>query len=364
MKSLKAAVSRVVLCSAFSIASVAPAIGGEFTGAGSSFAKPLYTKWAEAFRVATGHTLNYQSVGSSAGIKRIKDRSVDFGATDAPLSADELDKEGLIQFPTAIGGVVAVVNLPGIATHELVLNGDVLARIYLGKISRWNDPAIAALNRVRLPDLPIAPVHRADGSGTTFIFTSYLTKVSKQFGDTVGTGTTVKWPSGTEAKGNEGMVTAVKERPGAIGYTEFAAAEAGKLAVTRLTNHEGVSVKADHDAFMAAALASNWHKTKGFAQPLVDMPGKRSWPITAATFVLIPKAPKNAEQAKITLKFFEWAYQSGDPLALELGYTPLPSIVQTAAVRSWASMQGYPFGAAPRPFVTVAIAADVRTLGF
>lgn len=329
------------------LAASAAASAGEFSGAGASFPRPLYAKWAEAFKAATGHQLNYESIGSSAGIQRIRERSVDFGATDAPLTPDELEKEGLVQFPTAIGGVVAAVNLPGVASHELVLNADALAGIYLGRIKRWNDPALAALNRTaRLPDLAIVPIHRSDGSGTTFVFTSYLSRVSREFADTVGKGTTVKWPSSAEAKGNEGVVAAVKERPGAIGYAEFAAAEGAKLAIARLVNADGAVVKADHDAFMAAAIASSWHKVRGFGEPLVNLPGKRTWPITAATFVLVPKAAKNAERRNLVLEFFRWSYENGDPIALSLGYTPLPATTQTAAVRSWGGVQGGPLSRA------------------
>ena len=299
----------------------------DVTGAGASFPAPVYAKWAEAYKAATGKSVNYQSIGSSGGIKQIKAKTVDFGATDAPMDGAEVAKEGLVQFPAVMGGVVAIYNLDGVASGTLKLDGAVLAEIFMGGITKWNDAKIAALNPgVKLPSRTITVAHRADGSGTTSVFTEYLSMVSKPFADKVGTGKAVKWPADASVggKGNAGVAANVQKIRGSIGYVEYAYAKANKLPVALLKNRDGQYVAPDADTFAAAAAAANWAKAPGMALSLNNQPGAKSWPITTATFILMYKQPKDATKSKEALAFFDWAFKSGGKLADELDYVAMP----------------------------------------
>jgi len=299
----------------------------DVTGAGASFPAPVYAKWAEAYKAATGKSVNYQSIGSSGGIKQIKANTVDFGATDAPMDGAEVAKEGLVQFPAVMGGVVAIYNLDGVASGTLKLDGAVLADIFMGGITKWNDAKIAALNPgVKLPSRTITVAHRADGSGTTSVFTEYLSIVSKPFADKVGTGKAVKWPADASVggKGNAGVAANVQKIRGSIGYVEYAYAKANKLPVVLLKNHDGQYVAPDADTFAAAAAGANWAKAPGMALSLNNQPGAKSWPITTATFILMYKQPKDATKSKEALAFFDWAFKSGGKLADELDYVAMP----------------------------------------
>jgi phosphate transport system substrate-binding protein len=311
------------------------AFAQDVTGAGASFPAPVYAKWADAYNKATGARINYQSVGSGAGIKQINAKTVDFGASDAPLKDDELAKSGLVQFPPVIGGVVPVVNIKGIAPGQLKLTGQVLGDIYLGKITKWNDPALTALNPgVALPDAAIAPVRRADGSGTSFNFTNYLSKVNAEWKSKVGEGTAVNWPTGAGGKGNEGVSAFVQRLPNSIGYVEYAYAKQNKMAHTLLKNEAGTFVAPDDLTFKAAAANADWSKT--FYQVLTNQPGKDSWPITAATFIMMHKVQDKPVNATNTLKFFDWAYSSGDKMAADLDYVPMPDSVKALVHKLWA----------------------------
>ena len=311
------------------------AFAQDVTGAGASFPAPVYAKWADAYNKATGARINYQSVGSGAGIKQINAKTVDFGASDAPLKDDELAKSGLVQFPTVIGGVVPVVNIKGVTPGQLRLTGQVLGDIYLGKITKWNDPALTALNPgVALPDAAIAPVRRADGSGTSFNFTNYLSKVNPEWKAKVGEGTAVNWPTGAGGKGNEGVSAFVQRLPNSIGYVEYAYAKQNKMSFTLLKNAAGNYVAPDDDTFKAAAANADWSKT--FYQVLTEQPGKDSWPITAATFIMMHKVQDKPVNATNTLKFFDWAYASGDKMAAELDYVPMPDSVKALVHKLWA----------------------------
>jgi phosphate transport system substrate-binding protein len=327
-------VSRFLLVSATALAA-SSAFAQDVTGAGASFPAPVYAKWADAYNKATGVRINYQSVGSGAGIKQIKAKTVDFGASDAPLKDDELAADGLIQFPMVIGGVVPVVNIAGVAPGKLRLTGAVLGDIYLAKITKWNDAAITALNPgLALPDAAIAVVRRADGSGTSFNFTNYLSKVNPEWKTKVGEGTAVNWPAGAGGKGNEGVSAFVQRLPNSIGYVEYAYAKQNKMSYTLLQNQAGNYVAPDDLTFKAAAANADWSRT--FYQVLTGQPGKDSWPITAATFILMHKVqdkPANATQA---LKFFDWAYASGDKIADDLDYVPMPDTVKTLVHKLWA----------------------------
>ncbi|MEO7244111.1 MAG: phosphate ABC transporter substrate-binding protein PstS [Rubrivivax sp.] len=308
----------------------------DLTGAGASFPAPVYAKWAAAYHQANGAAVNYQSVGSGAGIKQIKARTVDFGASDAPLTDTDLTAAGLIQFPTVIGGVVPVVNISGITPGQMKLSGQVLGDIYLGKLTKWNDAAIAALNPgLKLPDAAIAPVRRADGSGTSFLFTNYLSKVNAEWKDKVGEGTAVNWPTGVGGKGNEGVSAFVQRLPNSIGYVEYAYAKQNKMSHALLQNKDGAFVAPDDDAFKAAAAGADWSKT--FYQVLTDQPGKASWPITGATFILMHRQQDKPKTAGAALRFFDWAYTSGDAMASELDYVPLPSGVKDLVRKLWVS---------------------------
>ncbi|BDR10301.1 phosphate-binding protein PstS [Comamonas testosteroni] len=330
---MKLSLIHVLVAGALSAAGIANA-SQEATGAGASFPAPLYSKWAADYNKATGVKINYQSVGSSAGVKQIDAKTVDFGASDAPLTDEELKKKGLLQFPTVIGGIVPVVNIKGVAPGQLKLSGQVLGDIYLGKITKWNDPAVVALNPgVALPDAAIAPVRRADGSGTTFGFTNYLSKVNTEWKDKVGEGTAVNWPTGAGGKGNEGVAAFVGRLPNSIGYVEYAYVKQNKLTFTQLQNKEGAFVSPDDDTFKAAAAGADW--AKSFYQILTNQPGKSAWPITSATFILMHKTQDKPAQAATSLKFFEWAYKQGDKTAADLDYVPMPESVKNVIYKSW-----------------------------
>jgi phosphate transport system substrate-binding protein len=310
----------------------------DVTGAGASFPAPVYAKWADAYNKATSARINYQSVGSGAGLKQIRAKTVDFGASDMPLTDDELSKDGLVQFPTVIGGVVPVVNIKGIQPGQIKLTGQVLGDIYLGKIAKWNDPAITALNPgVPLPEDAIAVVRRADGSGTSFIFTNYLSKVNAEWKSKVGEGAAVNWPTGLGGKGNEGVSSYVQRLPGTIGYVEYAYAKQNKMSHVLLKNAAGVFVGPDDLNFKAAAAGADWNKS--FYQVLTEQPGKDSWPITGATFIMMHKAQDKPAQAANALKFFEWAYNNGDKMAADLEYVTLPDAVKTLVRKQWGDIK-------------------------
>jgi phosphate transport system substrate-binding protein len=318
------------------VSSAASAV--DITGAGATFPYPVYAKWAEAYKAKTGNGMNYQSIGSGGGIKQIKAKTVDFGASDAPMKLEELEKEGLVQFPMVMGGVVPVVNIAGIKPGELRLTAKVLADIYLGNIKKWNEPAIADINKgLKLPDADITVVNRSDGSGTTFIFTNYLSKVSAEWKEKVGNAASVSWPAPTGAggKGNEGVASFVQRLKGSIGYVEYAYAKQNKLTFTLLQNREGQFVAPEDKSFQAAAAGADWKNAPGFYEILTDEPGKASWPITGATFILMHKSQANADKAKEVLKFFDWAYRDGDQLALGLDYIPMPDAVVKLVETEW-----------------------------
>ena len=316
----------------------AGAMAQDVTGAGATFPAPLYAKWADAYNKATGAKINYQSVGSGAGIRQIRGKTVDFGATDMPLTDADLAKDGLVQFPTVIGGVVPVVNLRGVGPGQLKLSGQVLGDIYLGKVTRWNDAAITALNPgLPLPDAAIAPVRRADGSGTTFIFTNYLSKVNAEWKSRVGEAAAVNWPVGAGGKGNEGVAAFVQRLPNSIGYVEYSYARTTKMAHVQLRNQAGNFVNPDDSSFKAAAAGADW--SKSFHQILTNQPGAGSWPITGATFILMQARQDKPAQASAALKFFDWAFINGDATATGLEYVPLPGPVKDLVRREWAKVQ-------------------------
>ena len=310
----------------------------EVTGAGATFPAPLYAKWASDYNKATGVKINYQSVGSGAGLRQIDAKTVDFGASDMPLKDDELAAKGLVQFPTVIGGVVPVINIKGINPGQLKLNGQVLGDIFLGKITKWNDPAIAGLNPgLPLPDVAVAPVRRADGSGTTFIFTNYLSKVNAEWKAKVGEGTAVNWPVGAGGKGNEGVAAFVGRLPNSIGYVEYAYVKQNKMTFAQMQNSAGAYVSPDDTAFKAAAAGADWSKT--FYQILTNQPGKDSWPITGATFIMMHKKQDKPASAAAALKFFEWAYKNGDKTADDLDYVPMPVSVKGSIEKAWGEIK-------------------------
>jgi phosphate transport system substrate-binding protein len=312
------------------------AMAADITGAGATFPYPVYAKWADAYNKQTGIGLNYQSIGSGGGIKQITAKTVDFGASDKPLTPEALDKEGLMQFPTVMGGVVPVYNVKGVAAGAITLTPKQLAEIYLGKIKKWNDAALQANNAgVALPDQAISVVHRSDGSGTTFIFTNYLSKVSPDWKSSVGEGTSVKWPTGVGGKGNEGVANYVGRINGSIGYVEYAYAKQNKLAYAKLVNREGHAVVPTQDAFKAAAASADWAHAPGMYMILTDAPGAQSWPIAGATFILMHKSPAKPENAKAVLKFFDWAYANGDQMASDLDYVPMPDSVVKLIKSHW-----------------------------
>lgn len=317
----------------------------DISGAGATFPYPVYAKWADAYRKETGNGLNYQSIGSGGGIKQITAKTVTFGASDKPLTRQELDKIGIIQFPTVMGGVVPVVNLKGITGGQLTLDGDTLARIFLGKVKKWNDAAIQKLNpAVKLPSQAIAVAHRSDGSGTTFLFTDYLAKVSADWKKSVGVNTSVQWPAGIGGKGNEGVAATVSQTGGAIGYVEYAYAKQNKLTFVKMINSAGQTVTPNAESFMAAAAGADWAGSDGFHVILTNAPGARSWPIAGATFILMHKQPKNVAASEQALKFFSWAYAKGNKMATDLDYVPMPDSVVQLVKKSWADNIKTPAG--------------------
>src|SRR6478672_10597875 len=312
------------------------ALAADITGAGATFPYPIYAKWAEEYKKATGNGLNYQSIGSGGGIKQIKAKTVDFGASYMPLPAAELDKAGLVQFPAVMGGVVPVLNLDGVKPGQLKMNGAVLGAIYMGKITKWNAPEIAALNQgVALPAADITVVHRADGSGTTFLWTDYLSKVSPDFKSAIGAGTAVKWPVGVGGKGNEGVAANVQRVKGAIGYVEYAYAKKNNITYAQLQNRDGQFVQPDDEAFKAAAAGADWTKTPGMAVVLTDQAGKNAWPVTGASFILMQKAQDDAGKGREVLKFFDWAFREGGAMAADLDYVALPAPVIKLVQDGW-----------------------------
>ncbi len=333
--------SKNVLLSVVSVAVLACSLSAkaqDVTGAGATFPAPLYSKWASDYNKATGVKINYQSVGSGAGIKQIEAKTVDFGASDMPLKDDELKAKGLVQFPTVIGGVVPIINIKGISAGQLKLNGQVLGDIFLGKITKWDDAAIKALNPgLPLPADAISPVRRADGSGTSFIFTNYLSKVNADWKSKVGEGTAVNWPVGAGGKGNEGVAAFVNRLPNSIGYVEYAYVKQNKMVYALMQNSAGTFVAPNDTAFKAAAAGADW--AKSFYQILTNQAGKDSWPITGATFILMHKLQDKPAQAAASLKFFDWGYKNGDKTADDLDYVPMPAAVKTAIAKSWAEIK-------------------------
>ena len=328
----------IVAAAALSAVLAGPAAAAEISGAGATFPYPLYAKWADAYKKETGISLNYQSIGSGGGIKQIQAKTVTFGASDMPLKPEELKKSGLVQFPTVMGGDVPVVNLAGIKSSDLTFDGGTLADIFLGKIKKWDDPAIQKLNPgARLPSQAIVVVHRSDGSGTTFIWTDYLSKVSAEWKDKVGASTAVQWPTGLGAKGNEGVANNVANTKGSIGYVEYAYAKQNNLTSVNVLNKDGKSVAPNAKAFQAAAANADWEKAEDFYVILTDEPGPESWPIAGATFILMPKQPRDPAVAAEALKFFAWAYAKGDRMAEDLDYVPMPDPVVAAVQKMWAS---------------------------
>ncbi|CAG4887516.1 phosphate ABC transporter substrate-binding protein PstS [Paraburkholderia saeva] len=306
----------------------------DITGAGSTFAAPIYTKWADAYQKSGGGKINYQGIGSSGGVKQVIAKTVDFAGSDAPLKDEELAKEGLFQFPTVVGGVVPVTNIPGVKPGELTLSGPVLGDIFLGKVKKWNDPVITALNPgIKLPDTDIAVVRRADGSGTSFIWTHYLAQVNAEWKSKVGEGSTVNWPTGTGGKGNDGVAAFVQRLPGAIGYVEWAYAKQNKMAYTALKNQAGSIVRPATETFKAAATGADWSKT--FYQILTNEPGKDAWPVVGATFVLLHAVQDKPDHGKETLKFFDWAFKNGAQAAQALDYITLPDAVVNEIRTQW-----------------------------
>ncbi len=331
--------ARLLMSSAALFAITGTATAAEnVTGAGASFPAPLYAKWASEYNKATSARVNYQSVGSSAGIKQIDAKTVDFGASDMPLTDEALQEKGLMQFPTVIGGVIPVVHIEGVKPGELKLDGQVLGDIYLGKITKWNDPAITALNSgVKLPDATISAVRRADGSGTTFLFTNYLSKANPDWKTKVGEGTAVNWPTGAGGKGNEGVATFVSRLPNSIGYVEYAYVKQNKMTYAQMKNASGKFVSPNDQAFKAAAAGADWFRT--FYQVLTNETGDGAWPITGATFILMHTKQENPEKAAAALQFFDWAYKNGDKYADDLDFVPMPDSVKSSIHEAWSAIK-------------------------
>jgi phosphate transport system substrate-binding protein len=328
MLSVAAVVASATLASA--------AFAADITGAGATFPYPVYAKWADAYKKATGTGLNYQSIGSGGGIKQIRSKTVDFGASDKPLKADELTKDGMIQFPAIMGGVVPVLNVPGIGPGQVKLSGPLIADIYLGKVKKWNDPAIMAMNAgVALPDAGITVVHRSDGSGTTFLFTNYLSKVSPEWKSKVGENTSVSWPTGIGGKGNEGVAAQVQRLKGSLGYVEYAYAKQNKMSYAMMKNEAGQIVAPSEKTFKSAAANADWKHAPGFYEILTNQPGAESWPITGASFILLHKEQADPKTAIEVLKFFNWAFKNGDKMASELDYVSMPESVVSLIEESW-----------------------------
>jgi phosphate transport system substrate-binding protein len=331
--------SFVALIAAVAVATAAamPALA-DISGAGATFPYPVYAKWADTYKKETNVRLNYQSIGSGGGIKQIIAGTVTFGASDKPLSGPELEKNGLVQFPTVLGGIVPVVNLDGIKPGDIVLDGETIARIYLGDITTWDDPAIQKLNPdLKLPSDAIAVVYRSDGSGTTFVWTDYLSKVSSDFKSKIGSNTSVQFPTGVGAKGNEGVANNVKRTAGGIGYVEYAYAKQNALTFAKMVNKDGNAVEPAMNSFQAAAAGADWNSIPGFGVILTTEPGAEAWPITAATFILIHKQPQDPAAAAAALKFFAWAYEKGDKMAQDLDYIPMPDNVVALVKKVWAA---------------------------
>jgi len=314
----------------------AAALAVDITGAGATFPYPIYSKWADAYKKSTGTGMNYQSIGSGGGIKQITAKTVDFGASDMPMKPEDLQKNGLIQFPAIMGGVVPVYKLPGVNAGELKFTGALLADIYLGKVAKWNDAAIAKLNPgAKLPATDITVVYRSDGSGTTFLWTNYLSKASPDFKSAVGEGTSVKWPAGVGGKGNEGVASYVQKIDGAIGYVEYAYAKQNKLAHGQVQNKAGKFVQPDDETFKAAAAGADWKSVPGMGVVLTDQAGEKSWPVTGASFILIHAKQEKPENAREVLKFFDWSFRNGQKMAAELDYVPMPEPVVKEIQASW-----------------------------
>lgn len=333
MKLMRNTVAGIVAAT-FSLTAMSAFAASNLTGAGGTFPAPVYAKWADAYHKDTGNQVNYQGIGSSGGVKQIIAKTVDFGASDAPMKEEDLNKNGLFQFPTVIGGVVLAVNLPGIKSGQLTLDGATLGDIYLGKIKKWNDAAIAKLNPgVKLPDTNIAVVRRADGSGTSFVFTSYLSKVSPEWKEKIGAGSTVNWPTGLGGKGNDGVAAFVQRLPGSIGYVEYAYAKQNNLAYTKLVDADGKAISPTEASFSAAAKGADWKRT--FAQDLTNQKGDNAWPISSTTFILVYKNQQDAAKGTEVLKFFDWAYKNGNKLTTDLDYASLPESVVEQIRAAW-----------------------------
>ena len=333
---MKIAVTALAL--GLAVLAAAPAHAQQITGAGATFPAPIYTKWGEQAEAAIGIELNYQAIGSGGGQTQILKRTVDFGASDAPMAPEKLESGKLLQFPTVMGAVVVIVNIPGVEVNQLKLPGDLLADIYEGKVSKWNDPRIVEANRsIKLPDLAIAPVYRPDGSGTTYAYTSYLSAVSPSWNDKVGANTSVRWPAGAGATGNDGVAATVRNTRGGIGYVEYAYASYNRLVTVQLRNKAGYFVAPTPKAFAAAAANSDWANAKNFAVRLIDQPGDKSWPIVSATFIELPKDPADPARSAAVMKFFDWAYKNGDQIAQSLEYIPLPQPVKDSVRTAWHS---------------------------
>jgi phosphate transport system substrate-binding protein len=327
---------RTLTAVGFLAAALGPATAADISGAGATFPYPIYAKWADAYKKETGIGLNYQSIGSGGGIKQIQAKTVTFGASDMPLKGAELDKDGLAQFPTVMGGVVAAINVEGVKPGELVLDGPTIAKLFLGEIKSWDDAAIQKLNpSLKLPKQAVVVVHRSDGSGTTFLFTDYLSKVSADWQSKVGANTAVEWPAGIGAKGNEGVANNVVQTKGSIGYVEYAYAKQNKLVFTKMSNKDGKVVAPTSESFTAAAASAQWEATPGFGVILTDGAGAGSWPIAGATFILMHKKAQKPEDSAAALKFFLWAYAKGGKMAEELDYVPMPAPVVGAIQKSW-----------------------------
>jgi len=320
------------------VAASSSAFAADITGAGATFPFPVYSKWADAYKKETGNGLNYQSIGSGGGIKQIQAKTVTFGATDAPLKAEQLEKDGLVQWPMVMGAIVPVVNIEGVKAGEMILDGETLASIYLGKITKWDDPAIKKLNpNVKLPSDAITVVRRSDGSGTTFNFTDYLSKASADWKSKVGSGTAVEWPAGVGAKGNEGVSGNISQTKNSIGYVEYAYAKQNKLTYTGMINKAGKTVQPTVEAFQAAASNADWAKSPGYYVILTDQPGEKSWPITAATFILMHKDATDKASSQEAIKFFRWSFEKGDKMAEDLDYIPMPDSVVKLIEKTWSA---------------------------
>lgn len=332
-----------VAAAAFASVAMGSAFAADITGAGATFPFPIYAKWAEAYKAATGTGLNYQSIGSSGGIRQIRAKTVAFGATDAPVPGADLDKDGMVQFPAIIGGTVPIFNLDGFAKGELRVTGPVLAEMFMGKIAKWNDPKLAALNPgKKLPDMPITIVHRADGSGTTFNWTDYLSSVSKDWETTVGKGAAVKWPASTSVggKGNEGVAANVGRVKGSLGYVEYAYAKRNNIPVMQLQNRDGKFMMPDDTTFAAAAAGANWSAAPGMGISLVNQPGANAYPVVTASFILMYKDPADKAQSAEVLKFFDWAFKNGKQMAIDLDYVPLPdSLTNEIRTKVWSQIK-------------------------